>query len=346
MLILSILSYLVTFNACYGSENHHCDNKPRNKEVYARLKEDIALIRNVCGDLCDTSEEAKYQEATGKYYKQLRKDFSCQKLWSTPQIDASSGFCYAPTTLPKWLAPEYSYAGRVLFKSKYFDESQPDYDLEGRFGHLWTKDAIEKTIGYHRSGYLRGNYGKEAVDAIERNIRGHMDVEGKHILVIGSQTPWVEVVLLSNGVGHITTMDYNPLRTDHPNITLISTQDFANLVNEGRAPYFDGMITFSSLEHSGLGRYGDQLNPWGDLIAMARSWCVLKPGARALIGLPTAKDTICFNANKFYGPIQYAHLFANWIQVHSDVDPKVFDYVDCDKFEYQPIHIVEKPNKP
>ncbi len=30
------------------------------------------------------------------------------------------------------------------------------------------------------------------------------------------------------------------------------------------------MVSFSSLEHSGLGRYGDQLNPHGDLIAMAR----------------------------------------------------------------------------
>ena len=33
-----------------------------------------------------------------------------------------------------------------------------------------------------------------------------------------------------------------------------------------------------------LSRYGDNLNPWGDLIAMARAWCVLKPGTKALIG--------------------------------------------------------------
>jgi len=30
--------------------------------------------------------------------------------------------------------------------------------------------------------------------------------------------------------------------------------------------HFDGVITYSSLEHSGLGRYGDALNPWGDLV--------------------------------------------------------------------------------
>ncbi len=33
---------------------------------------------------------------------------------------------------------------------------------------------------------------------------------------------------------------------------------------------FDVVVTFSSLEHSGLGRYGDILNPWGDLITMGQ----------------------------------------------------------------------------
>ena len=57
-------------------------------------------------------------------------------------------------------------------------------------------------------------------------------------------------------------------------------------VLEGDFPQFDAMVTFSSLEHSGLGRYGDSLNPWGDLITMAQAWCLLKPGARALVGIP------------------------------------------------------------
>ena len=35
---------------------------------------------------------------------------------------------------------------------------------------------------------------------------------------------------------------------------------------------FDAVVSFSSIEHSGLGRYGDALNPWGDLIAAAQAW--------------------------------------------------------------------------
>ena len=29
------------------------------------------------------------------------------------------------------------------------------------------------------------------------------------------------------------------------------------------------------------------LNPWGDLIAMARSWCLVEPGGYGLVGVPT-----------------------------------------------------------
>jgi hypothetical protein len=28
---------------------------------------------------------------------------------------------------------------------------------------------------------------------------------------------------------------------------------------------FDAVATFSSVEHSGLGRFGNMLNPWGDI---------------------------------------------------------------------------------
>ncbi len=38
---------------------------------------------------------------------------------------------------------------------------------------------------------------------------------------------------------------------------------FASLLN-GSLDRFDAMASYSSLEHSGLGRYGDALNPWGD----------------------------------------------------------------------------------
>ena len=59
---------------------------------------------------------------------------------------------------------------------------------------------------------------------------------------------------------------------------------------------------------------------------MARAWCVLKPGGKALIGFPIGpeKDQILFNGNKNYGPVMLPHIFANWKQIHSELDYKKF----------------------
>ena len=83
----------------------------------------------------------------------------------------------------------------------------------------------------------------------------YIQFKNKHILVIGSNRPWIEVILLSQGAQQITTLDYNPYPCNHPQIATISPIDFTKLVLSNKAPIFDAMITFSSLEHSGLGRY-------------------------------------------------------------------------------------------
>ena len=45
-------------------------------------------------------------------------------------------------------------------------------------------------------------------------------------------------------------------------------------------------MTFSSVEHSGLGRYGDALNPWGDILTIAKALCVTREGGSLTIGVP------------------------------------------------------------
>ena len=89
---------------------------------------------------------------------------------------------------------------------------------------------------------------------IQNLIRKYIPAKDKSFLVIGSTRPWIEVILLAEGAKHITTLEYNPYPCDHPNITTISPTDFIELVHSKRAPQFDAMVSFSSLEHSGLGR--------------------------------------------------------------------------------------------
>ena len=66
-------------------------------------------------------------------------------------------------------------------------------------------------------------------------------------------------------------------------------------------------------------RYGDALNPWGDIIAIARGWCVTKDQGSLTLGFAyhdSPKDFILFNAGRYYGHIRYPYVVTNWEQLY------------------------------
>ena len=137
-------------------------------------------------------------------------------------------------------------------------------------------------------------------------------------------------------------MEYQKFKCEHPNITVVQPDAFTKDYLAGKIKPSDAIVSFSSLEHSGLGRYGDDLNPFGDIITMARNWCLVKPGGYGVFGMPGGPDRIEYNAHRVYGQVQLPHFFANWEQVYSDVDvPKNFRD-DC-RYCYQPIFVVRRP---
>ena len=59
------------------------------------------------------------------------------------------------------------------------------------------------------------------------------------------------------------------------------------------------------------GRYGDPLNPWGDIMAVAEAWCVTTDQAKLAIGVPVSfqkTGTLAFNAHRIYGTLNYPYL--------------------------------------
>lgn len=65
-----------------------------------------------------------------------------------------------------------------------------------------------------------------------------------------------------------------------------------------------------TLEHIGLGRYGDPINPDGDLVAMAELQRVLAQDGNLLIVVPIGKPKIMFNAHRIYSYTQILEYFA------------------------------------
>jgi hypothetical protein len=66
-----------------------------------------------------------------------------------------------------------------------------------------------------------------------------------------------------------------------------------------------------TVEHIGLGRYGDEINPNGDLEAIAELQRVLAPNGNLFFVVPVGKPTIMFNAHRIYSYNQIISYFKN-----------------------------------
>lgn len=77
------------------------------------------------------------------------------------------------------------------------------------------------------------------------------------------------------------------------------------------------VTTMCVLEHIGLGRYGDPLDPLGTMKAVQEIARVLKPGGIVVYSVPVGQAMTEFNANRRYTLEQAAGFFAGWEMVDS-----------------------------
>lgn len=100
--------------------------------------------------------------------------------------------------------------------------------------------------------------------------------------------------------------DYRPAHLALSNLT----SGKANLVS---LPFKDGSVASLScmhtVEHVGLGRYGDQLDPDGDLKAIQELQRVTAHGGSLLFVVPIGKPKVLFNAHRIYSYAQIRKYF-------------------------------------
>jgi SAM-dependent methyltransferase len=101
--------------------------------------------------------------------------------------------------------------------------------------------------------------------------------------------------------------DYRPADLTLSNLTCSSADLIA-------LPFPDKSITSLScmhvVEHVGLGRYGDPLDPDGDLKSIAELKRVLAPSGNLLFVVPVGKPKVMFNAHRIYSYEQVIAYFA------------------------------------
>jgi SAM-dependent methyltransferase len=118
------------------------------------------------------------------------------------------------------------------------------------------------------------------------------------------------VLMVSVLSGFINTVfvDYRPLKANLSGLTSIPG-DILSL------PFAEGSVSSLSclhvIEHIGLGRYGDPLDPLGSLKGALELQRILRQEGNLYISLPIGRERICFNAHRVHSPTSVLRLFSS-----------------------------------
>jgi hypothetical protein len=122
----------------------------------------------------------------------------------------------------------------------------------------------------------------------------------------------------------IEVMDVRALKSvGHENISFIQ----ADLMNDesAKSGVTDSISCLHAIEHFGLGRYGDPLDPNGHKKGLTNILRMLKIGGLAYISFPIAKQNqVVFNAHRIFHPLDVF----TWLNDPDSIQLERFDYVD------------------
>ena len=186
---------------------------------------------------------------------------------------------------------------------------------------IWTSAVVAEldTIVASRGSISCLHYPHSAEDVALAVRSLGLNLGQSTVGVISSISPWVEHVLRSEGATHVVNVDYNePIVCSGIDwIDSKSVDQFSTEVGN-----YDLLVSFSGIEHSGLGRYGDPINPDGDLEAVEQLHQALAPGGYLLLAIPTA-DRLKIEGifHRIYGPDRFAQM----IQHKFDFVGRVWD---------------------
>ncbi|MDB5118033.1 MAG: hypothetical protein JWQ79_3525 [Mucilaginibacter sp.] len=71
----------------------------------------------------------------------------------------------------------------------------------------------------------------------------------------------------------------------------------------------ESLSCMHTIEHIGLGRYGDEIDPDGDIKAINELKRVCAPGGNLLIVVPVGEQKIMFNAHRIYSATSFVNYF-------------------------------------
>lgn len=184
----------------------------------------------------------------------------------------------------------------------------------------WTKTTPLDKYYFYQDTWVAGKI-------IEKIPDFHVDI-GSTALLVG---------ILSK-ITRICSVDIRPLPVSLENMVCRNGNILA-------LPFGDGEISSLSslcvIEHIGLGRYGDPLDPFGSSKAIQELSRVIKKGGNLYVSVPLGeKRAVHFNAHRTFEPLSFSSMFRNFKVVDTlfIFENKLFtmeEYMKSDKSPYR-----------
>lgn len=202
----------------------------------------------------------------------------------------------------------------------------------------WTTPMIDAMLQQLSLGHIDAlspsDYPGSALQLMEA-FRSIMRPEYSCV-VLGSISPWIECLLLHCGVAQVTTIDYALPTCSDSRIRLATHSNTYST-------QYDIVVSFSSIEHDGLGRYGDPINPEGDLEAVLEAFAMIKPGGYFVCGIPIGAGCIQGNYHRIYNQKRVNKMFALF-ETRQVIPPPVYGTISFSgqDWQNQPVFVLQK----
>lgn len=98
----------------------------------------------------------------------------------------------------------------------------------------------------------------------------------------------------------IEVIDVRPINTHIPGIVFKQIDLMKPFADDGG--YCDSLSCLHAIEHFGLGRYGDPVDPFGYKYGIANMAKLLKSSGKLYLSVPIGQERVEFNANRVFDP--------------------------------------------
>lgn len=233
--------------------------------------------------------------------KHMKNCFMINKYKKNSRTKAIRGPVFS---IPDNLLQDFTMNGfvRIKFDWYYSDTSAEVLNWTHDF-YMDIENAVSRAVEEKGNIYY-------STDHLIPEIFQKYPISLKTVAVIGSATPLYEAYI-DYFNGKPFTIEYRKIKHNIPHLQTYTFNEAIKKINKGILKT-DCAFCYSSIEHSGLGRYGDYIDPEGDLFTMRMIKKMVKPDGLLFLQIPVGRDLLLWNNTRIYGANRLLLLFEGW----------------------------------